>query len=428
MPSEDLISSFSPNKKRRGSYFFILGNNPTLSIAEIINVLSEQIVEVEEFSSDVLVLKLSEKVNVLELQNQLGGTIKIGQRVDQVNLNSFSDLVDKIWQNLPKDLTSLSFGFSVYYLGGQKIDGININRNLKKAALEVKTRLKKQGITCRWVESREKVLSSVVLQKNKLLSHGIEIVFLIDNNKCYIGKTLSCQSFENYILRDFGRPDRIIKKGMIPPKLAQIMLNLSKCSGISVEKTLILDPFCGSGTILQEAILMGFKSITGTDKNKRIIVSAQKNLEWLSQKTKQSLKDVRIFYSDVRKLSKKIRAMSVGAIVTEPYLGPLKFSSSECSFIIRELGQLYLSAFEQFSIILKTNRKVVIIFPIFRIRNKQYFLPILDKLKNQGWQIQPPIEQILLKNSVIRITERESIIYSRTDQRVLREILIFKKV
>ncbi len=405
------------------TYFFILGNNPTLSIAEIINVLSKQIVKIEKFSSEVLLIKLSGKVSVLELQNQLGGTIKIGQIVDQVDLNSFSDLINKVWQFLPKNLSNLYFGLSTYYLGDQKRD---ISRKLKKAALEVKARFKKQGVGCRWVESKEKVLSSVILQKNKLLSRGTEIVFLIDNNKCYTGKTLSCQSFKDYALRDFGRPARAIKRGMIPPKLGQIMLNLSRDSGFSLEKTLILDPFCGSGTILQEALLMGFKSIIGTDKDKRTIINAQKNLEWLVQKIKQPLKGVRIFYSDARKISKKIRAKSVGAIVTEPYLGPLKFSSSEYSFIVRELGQLYLLAFEQFSRILKTNRRVVIIFPIFKIENKQHFLPILDKLKNQGWQVQPPIPHSLLKNPVIKITKRESIIYSRTDQRVLREIFIFK--
>jgi len=407
------------------TYFFILGNNPTLSIAEILNVLSKQIIKVEKISSEVLIIRLSEKINILALQDQLGGTIKIGEVVDQVNLESSSDLINKVWQFLPKGLLNLQFGFSYYFLGGQRIE---ISRKLKKTALEIKTRLKEQGIACRWVESKERILSSVILQKKKLLSRGTEMVFLIDNNKCYLGKTLSCQSFEGYALRDFGRPARVIKRGMIPPKLGQIMLNLSRNSNSSLEKTLMLDPFCGSGTILQEALLIGFKSIIGTDKNKRTIVSAQKNLEWLAQETKQSIRGIRIFYSDVRKLSKKIRAKSVGAIVTEPYLGPLKFSSSECSFILRELGQLYLSAFEQFSRILKTNRKVVIIFPIFKIENKQHFLPILDKLENQGWQVQVPIPHSLLKNSVIEITKRDSIIYSRADQRVLREVLIFKNI
>lgn len=405
------------------TYFFILGNNPTLSIAEIINVLSKQIVRIEKISSEVLLIRLSGKVSVSELQNQLGGTIKIGEIVDQINLDSFSDLINKTWQLLPKSLSSLQFGFSTYYLGGQKKE---ISRKLKKVALETKKRLKRQGITCRWVESKEKILSSVILQKNKLLSHGAEIVFLIDNNKSYVGKTISCQSFKNYALRDFGRPSRVIKKGMIPPKLGQIMLNLSKDSSFSFERALILDPFCGSGTILQEALLMGFKSIIGTDKNKRIIISAQENLKWLAQETKQSLDGVKIFYSDVRKISKKIRARSVGAIVTEPYLGPLRFSPLEYSFIIRELGQLYLLAFEQFSRILKINRKVVIIFPIFKIENKQHFLPILDKLKNQGWQVQSPIPYSLLKNPVIKITKRNSIIYFRKDQTILREVLIFK--
>jgi len=340
-------------------------------------------------------------------------------------LNSFSDLIDKTWQILPKNLSNLYFGFSTYCLGNQRIE---ISRKIKKIALEIKKLLKKQKIKSRWVESKEKVLSSVILQKNKILSQGAEIVFLIDDHRCYFGKTLSCQSFKDYSLRDFGRPSRVIKKGMIPPKLGQIMINLSRSPGFSIEKTLILDPFCGTGTILQEALLIGFKSIIGTDKNKRTIIGAKKNLEWLSQKTKKSLNGVRIFHSDVRKLSKKIRAKSVGAIVTEPYLGPLKFSSLEYTFIIRELGQLYLSAFEQFSRILKTNRKVVIIFPVFKIKGKLQFLPILDKLKNQGWQTQPPIPSSLLKNPLIKITKRESIIYSRIDQRVLREILIFKNI
>jgi len=71
---------------------------------------------------------------------------------------------------------------------------------------------------------------------------------------------------------------------------------------------------------------------------------------------------------------------------------------------------------------------VVIIFPVFKIKGKLQFLPILDKLKNQGWQTQPPIPSSLLKNPLIKITKRESIIYSRIDQRVLREILIFKNI
>jgi len=407
------------------TYFFILGNNPTLSIAEIINVLANQTIKIEKVSSKILLIKLSEKIDVPELQNQIGGTIKIGQIVDNVNLNSFSDLIDKTWQILPKNLSNLYFGFSTYYLGNHRIE---IRREIKKIALEIKKLLKKQKIKSRWVDSKERVLSSVILQKNKILSQGAEIVFLIDDRRCYVGKTLSCQSFKDYSLRDFGRPSRVIKKGMIPPKLGQIMLNLSRSPGFSIEKTLILDPFCGTGTILQEALLIGFKSIIGTDKNKRTIIGAEKNLEWLSQNTKKSLNGVKIFCSDVRKLSKKIRAKSVGAIVTEPYLGPLKFSPLEYTFIIRELGQLYLSAFEQFSRILKTDRKVVIIFPVFKIKGELKFLPILDKLKNQGWQTQAPIPSSLLKNPSIKVTKRESIIYSRIDQKVLREILIFKNI
>ena len=406
------------------TYFFILGNNPILSIAEIINVLLKKIDKVEQISSEFMLLKLKQQIDPLSLQSQLGGTVKIGQIFDQVRLEPTSDLVNEILKFLPKNLSKIYFGFSFYNPDKQ---GKSISRKkVEKIGLETKKALRKQNVNCRWVESSERVLSSVVVKKNKLLTQGAEIVFLISKDKVFMGRTLSCQAFEKYSWRDFGRPDRVIKKGMIPPKLAQIMINLSTGPYFSPEKVLFLDPFCGSGTILQEAFLMGFKNIIGTDKDKRAIISAQKNLQWLAEKLKKPLKGIKIFCSDVRKLSKKIRPNSAGMIVTEPYLGPLRLSSSNYRFIIRELSQLYILAFAQFKKILKPNRKVVIIFPVFKIKNKQYFLPILDQLKKMDWQVQPPLPLFLRRNSVARATERQSIIYSRPDQRILREIFIFK--
>lgn len=68
-------------------------------------------------------------------------------------------------------------------------------------------------------------------------------------------------------MRDYGRPARDARVGMLPPKLAQIMLNLS----VKDEKSgTVLDPFCGTGVLLQEAALAGFDFI-GSDIEPRMV-------------------------------------------------------------------------------------------------------------------------------------------------------------
>lgn len=404
------------------TYFFILGNNPTLSIAEIVNVLSLDLKkdDINAVSRQVLLLKTDKYLDLNMLQKQLGGTIKIGQiiKMRETQYPSLEkDIVNIVLKFLPKNLKKIYFGFSVYNIG-------NMSRKkhleIKDMALSIKRKLKEQSISCRWVTSKDKTLSSVIIQKNKLLTHGFEIVLLIDKKQVLVGRTLSCQAFEEYSFYDFARPFREIKKGMLPPKLAKIMINLSRAS---VEST-ILDPFCGSGTIIQQALLMGYSNVIGTDKSKSAILSAKENIKWLKRNTDKQFGQVKIFQVDVRNISKKIDY--VNAIITEPYLGPLRFKTSDLKFIIKELRRLYVDSFRQFKKILKPGGRIVIIFPVFRVNNKLHFLPILEDLKNIGWQAKAIISKYLLKNPVIRVTDRQSIIYSRPNQKILREIFVFK--
>ncbi len=410
-------------------YFFILGHNPTLSIAEIISVLSERAIEIKQVSSEVLVLGTEQKINVESLQNRLGGTIKIGEIISTnyesntdlriTNKSVERDIINIVLKLLPKDFKKVYFGFSIYKLADQ-VDLAGLSKRIKDIALKIKKKLKEQGISCRWVSSKQKALSSVIVKRNKLLDQGAEIVLLVDKKRIFLGKTLTCQAFEEYSWRDFGRPARSIKKGMIPPKLGQIMINLG-----AGKKGIFLDPFCGSGTILQEALLMGYKNIVGADKDRKAVANTKENLKWLASRFNKSLKRVKIFQSDVKNVSEKIGSKSVETIVTEPYLGPLRLQSFNYRIIIKELSQLYLLAFKEFKKILKPGKRVIIVFPVFRIRKKQYFLPILDEIKKMGWQIELPIPVPLLKNSIIKTTYRRSIIYSRPGQRILREFFIF---
>lgn len=403
------------------TYFFILGNNPSLSIVEILNVLFPIKNKVEKFCSEFLILKTEQLLEIEELQNRLGGTIKIGKVLQEIKRGEEQAVISEVLKSISQKTRKVCFGFSVYYSNKEKKER---EVETKDLAMRIKEELKRENINSRWVESTERVLSSVIVKKNRLLTQGAELVFLVIGEKIYLGQTISCQEFEEYSDRDFLRPNRDIEQGMIPPKLARIMLNLNSIKR-PLKNLCFLDPFCGTGTFLQEAFLMNYGTIMGADKNKRAILDAQKNLNWLAERTNRLLNNVKIFHSDVRKISKKIRNNSVSLIATEPYLGPLKIKTPV--IVIKKLSSLYLLAFKEFEKILKPDGQVVIIFPVFKIDGKEFFLPILDQLKGMGWQREDFLPKFLLKNKTIRITKRNSIVYSRPGQRILREIFIFKR-
>ena len=81
----------------------------------------------------------------------------------------------------------------------------------------------------------------------------MEIVVIKGHDKVFIGKTVAIQDIENYTKRDYERPARDAKTGMLPPKLAQIMINLGGLTKIdhdqeethAVQHTLY-DPFCAA--------------------------------------------------------------------------------------------------------------------------------------------------------------------------------------
>jgi len=404
-------------------YYFILGNNPTLSIAEIVNLKDNYQWKVKKISNEVLILEIEKDLDCQKLQKKLGGTIKIG-KVFKTIKESRKIKIKFFLDSLKFDKPKIYFGFSLYKLDNQ-VKLKNFRKQIKNIALDIKKILKEKRISSRWVTSKKRTLSSVIIQKNKLLNQGVEFCFLVEKKMIYLGKTKSCQEFERYEFYDFARPNRPIEKGLLPPKLAKIMINLSQ----TLKNEVILDPFCGSGTILQQAILLGYKNIIGADKDKNAVKATEENINWLINKLKQKqrFKNIKFFLSDVREISKKIFPKSIDAIVTEPYLGPIKITSNKLPLIINQLSNLYINAFKEFKKVLKPNGKVVIIFPVFRLFKKPIFLSdyLLPKIKKEGWKIEAPLPKNFRKESFVKITARNSIIYSRPNQKILREIFIW---
>jgi tRNA (guanine10-N2)-dimethyltransferase len=100
----------------------------------------------------------------------------------------------------------------------------------------------------------------------------------------------------------------------LDPKLARCMVNLARAgqsgSGAAGQRaeTTIFDPFCGTGGILLEAGLMGFKTI-GIDIDEKMIEGCKKNLDFYE------VEDYDISVNDFFKTKKR------GIIVTDPPYG-----------------------------------------------------------------------------------------------------------
>lgn len=397
-------------------YFFILGRNGALSLAEILAAFPGT--TTAHLGKEVVIVESPEPI-LPAMVRRLGGTVKFGQVIGTAE--GEADVLD----GCEKILVSLKeerkiFGLSIYAADGAE----GRIRSYEKFGFTLKRRLKDTGGAGRLVTAKTPTLSAVVVEKNHLLTRGAEIVLIMTKHNVHVGRTLAVQEFEAQGHRDFGRPARNMDVGMVPVQLAKILVNLSRAK---ISDT-ILDPFCGFGTILSEAIAMGHHRVIGTDKEEAMVDAAEKNLAWLTaQKGVQvDIVDLQLFPTPVENLIDHIGPRTVDAIVTEPYLGPIK-NSEQGNYPVENLTQLYIRAFEQFSQIVKSGGKVVFIFPAIRdkrgmIKTSEGAIPEIRKLGFKPVQLIPEnlIAHFNLKNT-------HSIVYARPEQKIIREILVFEK-
>lgn len=418
-------------------YAFILGHRPLLSLAEIEAYLATKKIgwRPSRWGNGVLVVDFDKNPAApQEMLNQLGGTIKI----IQILAESPSNLVaarERISQELTaenllaKYLTptekKVLFGFSLYSLS-EKLSGRDLQIFLRTYGIDIKRDLKKKSINSRFVVGREPELSSVIIAKNKLLSRGAAIDIIFDKQYLAWGKTVAIQDFEDYNLRDYGRPAADPKKGMLPPKVAQILINLARLrSGESV-----LDPFCGVGTILQEALLRDLK-VSGTDIDPAMVAATKKNLDWLVKTYELEPGGIKkIDTADVKFVGKKFRSGSLDAIVTEATLGPpLARIPAEIVLQrnIKKLEKTFIDALKSTKQILKPRGLVVLTLPYYILPGKRVFMPILDNIKGFGYTLVAPFRNEVIDKIGVKPTERGSLLYERPRQIVGREVVILKK-
>ncbi len=425
-------------------YAFVLGRVFTLSLAELLTVLAAMKKEIKiiDASYEVLIIETPEQLDTEKLQKQLGGTIKILKIVDVIQKRD-QDSVNfalqhyfkpsKIKNDFLKNKSGkIQFGVSVYLLD-QEVQAFGES---KRIGMYIKRAMQDSGASIRLVlpEYNALSLASVVVTKNLLIEKGAEICILAGKDSVYTAKTLRVQDFEDYGRRDYQRPIRDEKQGMIPPKVAQVMLNMANAS---LGDTL-LDPFCGIGTMVQEGVLLGLKML-GTDINSGAISGSEKNLEWFRNRYKISPGKYHLDVADAREVNILVEKLKlIGAfkeikgIVTEGYLGPMygkfpKMEEIEANF--KELAELYKASFTEFSKFLPTGARVVLCIPAYKKGRTEYIsFPSLDFITSLGYNTVDLIPAKVAKTmKFLQLTDRGTAFYDRKDQIVAREIVVFEK-
>lgn len=427
---------------KSSKYAFNLGRVFTLSLAELFAVFESMGFNFRliDLYREVLIIETENPLDVKKLQKKLGGTIKIMEVADSLGRKKifgpsavFRDYFDA--KNLKEKFLAvksgkIQIGVSIYPMAA----GLPLRGENKRLALGIKEILTTAGMSVRVVFPQNDAISlpSVVVTNERLLEKGAELDFLVGPERIYLAKTLTVQDFEDYGRRDYQRPARDNQIGMLPPKVAQVMINLAavpEAAQKSSGKRAILDPFVGSGTILQEAIIMGYKTV-GSDISEKAVHDAETNLQWIKNRYKLPQGKFEIFTSDVRDLKKNLPEYEYEAIATEGTLGPAyseQPKEDEIKKNFRALEKIYLSAFEAFKSVLVPGKRIVIALPAYRAGGKYIHFPVIDNILKLGYSIVDPLPEVVReKFDFLQVTERKSIIYDRKDQFVSREIFIFK--
>ncbi len=354
--------------------------------------------EIQFFSGEFFVLSFKKDFEPSAIED-LGGTIKIAEVKTKFSTETIkeaflgknkqakaqiteslamSGLVDGMVK-LPEKVL---FGVSVYCTESTlRSSSTVIQRFVGSTVKDELADLGKRGNFIGFASDRKLAqLSHVEVLKKNLVENKAEVLFCIGRTETWVASTIAVHNPFEFQKRDIYRPNQRKIFGM-PPRLARIMVNLSACKSRKV----LLDPFCGIGTILQEALLE--KAIViGMDVNPWCVKAATENLEWLVHEYRLEGVDFRVLRGDVNKLVEKVGQETMDCIVCEPDLGPALRQVPTGPYaekIIQNLLPVYIAFMEQAYSALRPSGRLVFVTPYIKTRARQSITMPIDKKREE---------------------------------------------
>ena len=428
-------------------YMFVSGKNWKLSLAELVSYMEARELPfvVSEYSRSFFTLQ-TEKQLPKSTMDDLGGTLKIAEVAATVPSELFTEafqkekkqakqelkaalplnlLVDKI---PPADSGKALFGVSVYWTDSTSRRTANLIQRFLGSAL--KGELKAQGKNARFMgfpkNRPQPQLTPVEVLKKGLVENNAEIICCIGRKQTYIGNTLAVHNPFEFQKRDVEKPAQR-KIFAIPPRVARIMVNLSHCTSGKV----FLDPFCGVGTILLEALLSDAQ-VLGLDINRWCVEAARRNLAWLKNEYNLENPDYTILQGDARRLTSRIRE-EVECVATEPDLGPALRDVPTAPYakkILRKLTPLFQDVLRQVHQVLSADGYLVIVSPYIRVRSGTPVTMDMQQLAaDAGFEVVKPFQNATFANEEATASLKQAGSLVDVDERhkIGREIHVLKR-
>lgn len=349
-------------------YLLLAGSTPALTVWEAQAVLSTS---VQELAHHVLSFDAADDETAKASFALLGSAVKLAKVLKSAQTYSPKELLETLAELMTANQSG-KLKFSVGQWDNQQTERFSLD--------QLKDELTSRGIKSRFLEGSRQGLSAAVLLHQAVT----ELIIFETDGQLVLAKTIDVQNIDEWTIKDRGKPYADRKKGMLPPKLARTMVNLALGSTVSPENV-VYDPFCGTGTILMEALQRGAR-VVGSDNHPQAVEGAHANLTWFADKF-QLPAQFTVFQSEVAHADLKHLPGKVDAIVTEPFLGKPRPLASQLPGIFRGLEKLYLGAFHQWRQLLKPGAKIVMIFPRVELPGGRTFdfSNFVDKLSPQGY-------------------------------------------
>ncbi len=377
---------------------FFLGAHPEVSVAELRLLIGAK----ELMWNRSAAFFDIDAESALSIFKKLGGSPKVGEVISTFeNTADFNQRFLPEMKSLMESVERKEYVLSLY---GVRLGKRDFHRELKDLVTE--------GVV-KYDGRFEEMIHPPAACEHVMKRGGMDLSLVPAGSKSYLVKTLLVQDAKEWSRLDTERPGRNMEIGMLPMKLARIMVNLSNIQ----PDGRLWDPFVGQGSIVIETAMRGIPAL-GTDKSRQSIEQAKATNAWAinNKKIKHGLVVLR-----EQPIEKADLSEPASAIVTEPYLGKPHFKPFSGEFLAKrewtDISRLYELLLKLAARVLRRGQRIVFVKPIFAYiagRERKWYNPKIE-LPRDSWKV-PEI-----------IRDLGPLVWVQKDTVVGREIVILER-